>query len=160
MGLFRRNKPESNPSQPAQPQAATNAPAAAAAPQKQPAETTAPVAAEQKGPATVTMVDSVGRPQQMPREQWKKEVLPQVLDAYQHAPEKLAALLLQYMREGLSEDLLPAALRLAALDKDIERGLSILAAIQRDIGELDSAQATLRELQQKLPTSLSPLVGC
>ena len=105
------------------------------------------------------MVDSFGRAQQIPREQWKKEVLPQVLDAYQHAPEKLAALLLQYMREGLSEDLLPAALRLAALDKDIERGLSILAAIQRDIGELDSAQATLRELQQKLPTSLSPLVG-
>ncbi|MEY4830705.1 MAG: hypothetical protein RLZZ562_2501 [Planctomycetota bacterium] len=165
MGLFRRNKPESNPPQPAQastpaqPQAATSAPAAAGAAQKQPAETSAPVAAQTKGPATVTMVDSFGRAQQIPREQWKKEVLPQVLDAYQHAPEKLAALLLQYMREGLSEDLLPAALRLAALDKDIERGLSILAAIQRDIGELDSAQATLRELQQKLPTSLSPLVG-
>ena len=107
----------------------------------------------------MTMVDAFGRPQQIPREQWKKEVLPQVMDAYQHAPDKLAALLLQYMREGLADDLLPAALRLAALDKDVERGLSILAAVQRDIGELDSAQATLRELQQKLPESLSPLVG-
>lgn len=105
------------------------------------------------------MVDAFGRPQQVPREQWKKEVLPQVMEAYQHAPDKLAALLLQYLREGLADDLLPAALRLAALDKDVERGLSILAAVQRDIGELDSAQATLRELQQKLPESLSPLVG-
>lgn len=163
MGLFRRNKPESNPPQPAaaakpevkQPAASSNAPAAAGASQgAQPAAAQKPA-----GPTHVTMVDAFGRPQQIPREQWKKEVLPQAIDAYQHAPDKLAGLLLQYLREGLADDLLPAALRLAALDKDVERGLSILAAIQREIGELDSAQATLRELQQKLPQSLSPLVG-
>jgi tetratricopeptide (TPR) repeat protein len=168
MGLFRRNKPDSKPPQPtpsakpAEPQKPSPTPPAAT-PAQPVAQTkpaaSAPAAQKPAGPATVTMVDAFGRTQQIPREQWKKEVLPQAIDAYQHAPDKLAALLLQYMRDGLSDDLLPAALRLAALDKDVERGLSILAAVQRDVGEYDSAQATLRELQQKLPESLSPLVG-
>ncbi len=165
MGLFRRNKPDPKPSQPTPPAKQTEqklppTPTSAKATPAQPLPGDASAPAKQpSGPATVAMVDAVGRPQQISREQWRKEVLPQAIDAYQHSPEKLAALLLQYLREGLADDLLPAALRLAALDQDVERGLSILAAVQRDVGELDSAQATLRELQQKLPESLSPLVG-
>ncbi|MEQ1633267.1 MAG: hypothetical protein ABL997_12895 [Planctomycetota bacterium] len=105
------------------------------------------------------MFDAFGRPQPLGREQWRKDVLPKLVESYAHAPDRLAAMILQYLRDGLASDLLPAALRLAALDPDHERGLSILAAVQREVGELDGCEATLKELQQKLPASVSPLVG-
>ena len=107
----------------------------------------------------MTLIDGFGRPLAIPREQFRKEVLPQVVQAYLHAPERLAAAILQYLREGLAPDLLPAALRLAALDPDPERGLSILAAVQRETDDVDGALATLRELQQKRPESAAARVG-
>ncbi len=143
MSLFRRNQPEPDPkSEPA-----------VTPPSPTPATTSA------AGPQTVTLMDGFGRPQQLSREQWRKEVLPKVVEAYQHAPDRLAAMILQHLQQGLGQDLLPAALRLAALDPDVERGLSILAAVQRDIGELDAAEATLAELEQKRPDSPAAKVG-
>ncbi|MGE3174024.1 MAG: hypothetical protein AB7O97_15465 [Planctomycetota bacterium] len=108
---------------------------------------------------TVTMMDAFGRPTQLPRAQWRKEVLPKMVDAYAHAPDKLAAMIVQHLREGLGEDLLPAALRLAAVDQEPERGLAVLAAVQRATGDLDGAESTLKELQQRRPQSSQARVG-
>ncbi len=171
MGLFRRKKPDPN-AVPATPPAGASPPAPAAAPKpddpnKAPAPTkatpvptpVAPAAGATTGPASVTLIDGFGRPLQVPREQWRKEVLPQVVQAYQHAPDKLAGALMQYVREGLAVDLLPSALRLAALDPEPERGLGVLAAIQRECGDFDAALATLAELQQKRPASPVARIG-
>lgn len=167
MGLFRKKKPASpatpplttgtaaNPAAPAPPPSG----APAATPASPAAATPAAAAGAPTGPTTVSLVDGFGRPAQIAREQWKKEVLPQVMQAYQHAPDRLAGALLQYLRDGLAADLLPAALRLAALDPEPERGLSVLAAVQRETGDLEAALATLRELQQKRPQSPVARVG-
>lgn len=162
MGLFRKKKPDPQPAPaPVVPPSApsTPPPAARASAPAAGGSAPAPTAEVPSGPSTVTMFDGFGRPQSIPRDQWRKEMLPKLVDAYAHAPDRLAGMILQYLRDGLAADLLPAALRLAALDADAERGLSILAAVQRDNGEFDAAEGTLKELQQKRPDSLAPLCG-
>jgi hypothetical protein len=48
---------------------------------------------------------------------------------------------------------------LTVVDKNLDRALSILAVVQREAGEPDSAQATLEELLQKKPGSAAARVG-
>lgn len=110
-------------------------------------------------PATVTVQDSFGRPVQLPRAQWRKDVLPQLVDAFAHDPGRLAMLVMQHLRDGLAEDLMPAAIRLAAVDTEPERGLSVLAAVQRTNGDLEGSEETLRELLQRRPQSVAARVG-
>ena len=83
-------------------------------------------------PTTVTVRDAFGRAQQLPREQWRKDVLPKMVEGLAQRPDQLAAMILQGVRDGLADDLLPAALRLAAVDQNVERGLSMLATVQRE----------------------------
>jgi hypothetical protein len=118
------------------------------------AAATATTEAAAKGPETVTVTDTFGRPIQIPREQWRKEILPKMVEANSRDPQRLAALVLQGMRDGLAADMLPAALKLAVVDNDPERSLSVLAAVQRDCGDLDAV-----ELQQKRPQSPAARVG-
>lgn len=154
MALFRFKKPDD-----------LSAPSSAPNPAVQPVFPAAPEAAGQTVAAgkdaapTVTVLDSFGRAIQLPREQWRKEVLPKMVEGTARDPQRLAALVLQCLRDGLAVEVLPAALRLAAVDPDIERSLAVLAAVQREIGDLDDSARTLQELQQKRPQSLAALVG-
>jgi tetratricopeptide (TPR) repeat protein len=116
-------------------------------------------AAERTPPAFVEARDALGRPVRIPRDEYAGKVLPGLLQAHAANPDRLAAVILQAVRDGFAADVLPAANRLTAIDKDLERALSVLALVQRDVGELDQAEATLRELQQKRPGSLAATVG-
>jgi hypothetical protein len=78
--------------------------------------------------------DAFGRPHELPREQWRKDVLPKLVEQCARDPQLLAALVLQGLRDGLAADVLPAALRLPVIDQDAERSLAILAAVQRECG--------------------------
>lgn len=109
--------------------------------------------------ATIEAMDAFGRRVQLPREQYRTQVLPELVKAHGSDADRLAAVILQALRDGCAADVLAAANRLTVIDRDPERSLSILAAVQRDAGELDSAAATLRELQQKRPQSPTARVG-
>ncbi len=104
-------------------------------------------------------MDAFGRRVRIPREEYRSRVLPDLLKTHGSNADQLVGVILQALRDGLAADVMPAAMRLTVVDKDIERALSILAVVQRDAGELDSAEGTLKELQQKRPASPAAKVG-
>lgn len=137
------------------PATATPAPAApAAAPSPDPKAATKPTPS-----AFVEGVDAFGRPVRIPRDEYRSRVLPELIKAHGNNPDQLVGVIMQALRDGLAADVLAAANRLTVVDKDVERALSVLAVVQRDAGELDSAAATLVELQQKRPQSPAANVG-
>lgn len=167
--------PPAAPPPTATPPAAT--PSAATAPAATPPAATPPAAAPSPGaapagtpagaspapaanaPEFFEATDAFGRRTRIPREEYRTRVLPGLLKAHGNDAERLAAVILQGLRDGLAADLVAAANRLTVVDKDVERALSILAVVQRDAGELDAAEATLGELQQKRPQSPHARVG-
>ena len=147
---------------PAAPKAAVPLSAATTAAGSSNAPTPAPAAgnpAKPEPPAFIEATDGLGRRVRIPRQEYREKVLPDLLKAHANNADQLAGVILQGLRDGLANDLLPAAIRLTVVDKDIERALSVLAVVQRDAGELDSAETTLKELQQKLPASPAAKVG-
>lgn len=171
---FFKKKPAGN-QPPTPPPAAAPAPAPAAAPPSVSTPPTAPAAApvaEAPAPApasspapaaagkdTVEAFDAFGRRVQIPREQWRNQILPELMKQHGSDPERLAGILVQALQSGLAADVIAAANRLTVIDKDLDRCLGILAAVQRDAGEPDLAAATLRELQQRRPNSPVARVG-
>lgn len=152
--------PAAGPAAAAAPAAATSGEGAAAAPKTAAgAAASAASAGKPEPPATVEVRDAAGRPVRIPREEYRTRVLPELIKAHGSQPEQLAAVIMQGLRDGLAQDVLPAAIRLTVIDKEVERALSVLAVVQRDAGELDSAEGTLRELQQKRPNSPAAKVG-
>ncbi|MFY9341757.1 MAG: hypothetical protein WAT39_04665 [Planctomycetota bacterium] len=139
-----------SPSVPAAPASATPASAPAA---------NAPPSGKPEPAAFIEARDGAGRPVRIPRDEYRSKVLPDLLKAHGSHPEQLVAVILQALRDGFANDVLPAAIRLTVIDKDVERALSVLAVVQRDAGELDSAERTLLELQQKRPNSPASRVG-
>lgn len=109
--------------------------------------------------ATVELTDSFGRRVRMSRTEYRTKVLPDLLKSNANQPEQLVAVILQAVRDGLAADVLPAANRLTVVDKEVERSLSVLALVQRELREFDSAEATLKELRQKRPDSIAAMVG-
>jgi tetratricopeptide (TPR) repeat protein len=150
-----------SPGAPAQPDASANAPAAGAAPAASSAAPAAADAAAAKAapPAFVEANDAFGRRVRIPRDEYRQKVLPDLVKAHAGNPDQLVAVILQALRDGFAADVVPAANRLTAVDKDVERALSVLAVVQRDAGDLDGAERTLRELQTKRPNSPAPRVG-
>lgn len=128
--------------------------AAAPTPQPQPAQPAAAAA-----PEFVEANDAFGRRVRLSREEYRTRVLPDLVKAHGNHPERLAAVILQGLRDGLATEMLPAANRLTVIDKDVDRALSILGVVQRDAGELEAAAATMQELLQKRPQSANARVG-
>lgn len=107
----------------------------------------------------VEVQDGFGRRVRLPREDYRKKHLPELLKQHGNNPEQLTAVILQGLRDGFANDLLAAANRLTIVDKEPERALSVLAVVQRDSGDLEGAAATLQELLQKRPKSPGARVG-
>lgn len=142
------------PATPAKPAASSSPPPAANA-----AKGPAAPAAKRELPEFVEATDAFGRRVRLSRDEYLKNVLPKLLEVHGNDPERLVALLLQGVRDGLAPALIPAANRLTVVDKDPDRALSVLALVMRDAGELDAAEATLKELLQKRPQSPNARVG-
>jgi tetratricopeptide (TPR) repeat protein len=115
----------------------------------------APAAAEK----SVEASDVFGRRVRLSREEYRDKVLPGLLKAHGNDPERLAGVIMQGLRDGLAKELVAAANRLAVIDKDVERGLSVLGVVQRDAGDLEAAEFTMQELLQKKPQSPNARVG-
>ncbi|MBL8748449.1 MAG: tetratricopeptide repeat protein [Planctomycetes bacterium] len=127
---------------------------AAAAPVPPPAS-----ASRRELPEFVEATDAFGRRVRLSREEYVKNVLPELLKAHGNDADRLTAVIMQGVRDGLAPAMIPAANRLSVIDKDPERSLSVLGVVLRDAGELDAAEATMRELQQKRPQSPNARVG-
>jgi tetratricopeptide (TPR) repeat protein len=150
--------PEAAAPVPAGPTPAAKPPAAAA-----PAGGKPPAKAEAKataaGPEFVEASDAFGRRVKLSRAEYRDRVLPELLKAHGSDPDRLAAVILQGVRDGLASEMIAAANRLTVIDKDLDRALSILGVVQRDAGDLDAAEFTMQELQQKRPQSANARVG-
>ena len=142
------------PSASANPAAAAPAPAAVGGAPVQPAASGKPEPAP-----FVEAMDAFGRRVRISRDEYRSKILPDLLKAHGNNPEQLTAVILQALRDGLASEVIPAANRLTVVDKDPERALSVLAVVQRDAGELDLAEGTLKELLQKRPNSAAARVG-
>ncbi|MFK7742662.1 MAG: tetratricopeptide repeat protein [Planctomycetota bacterium] len=120
-----------------------------------------PPESDPKEPAThVEALDAQGRRVRIPREEYRTRVLPDMVKANEANPEQLTGVIMQAVQQGFAEDVIGAANKLTVVDKqNPERALSVLAVVQRDTGELDLAEATLRELLQKKPESAAGYVG-
>lgn len=110
-------------------------------------------------PTHVEARDAMGRPVRIPRDEYENRVLPELVKAHNDNPDQLAAIVMQGVQHGFADKLIPAANRLTVIDKNVERALSVLALTQREAGELDMAELTLKELEQKKPGSASAMVG-
>jgi tetratricopeptide (TPR) repeat protein len=124
-----------------------------------PAAAAAAAPAKPEPPAFVEVLDGLGRRVRIPRDEYRTKVMPDLLKQHANNADQLAAVILQGLRDGFAADLVPSAIRLTVVDKDVERALSVLAIVQRDAGELDSAERTLQELAQKRPNSPASKVG-
>lgn len=154
-------QPQPKPASPSQTPAPTPAstPASTQSPAGKPAAAPAPAANRPAPPEHVDAIDSMGRRVRMPREEYRAKVLPELIKANGNDAERLTGVILQGIRDGFAADLVAAANKLTIVDKDPERCLSILAVVQRDSGDLDAAEGTLKELQQKRPQSPGARVG-
>lgn len=118
-----------------------------------------PAAPGAEPPAFVEGVDAFGRRVRVSRDEYRQKLLPELLKAHGSDPERLCMVILQALRDGCAADVLAAANRLTAVDRDVDRALSVLAVVQRDAGEPEAAAATLHELLQKRPQSAAARVG-
>lgn len=116
-------------------------------------------AEKQPVPEHLDMQDAFGRRIRVSREEYRTKHLPELVKQHGNDAEKLTMIIMEAIRAGFAGDMLAAANRLTVIDKDAERCLSVLAVVQRDSGDLDAAEATLRELKQKRPQSPSARVG-
>ncbi len=159
--------PKPAPAEPTPPApVVTKAPSAAAKPSSEPAKpapatpaAAGTAAAAATGPEFVEATDAFGRRVKLPREEYRNRVLPELVKAHGNDPDRLAAVIVQGLRDGLAGEMVAAANRLTVIDKDLDRALSILGVVQRDAGDLDAAEFTMRELQQKRPQSANARVG-
>lgn len=108
----------------------------------------------------VEVLNSQGQRVSITREQYLTQALPEMLKASDADPERLTQVIMQAVRDGFADNVIAAANRLTVLDKNnIERALTVLAVVQRDCGDLDLAEDTLKELQQRKPDSAASYVG-
>src|SRR5262245_54148076 len=169
MGLFDFFKkkpqpatPSSSPPPPPSPTEKSEAPTVLSPAPSKPAPAAAPppAAADKPEPAAfIDATDAFGRRVRLPREEYKKNVLPELVKAHGNDPDRLVAVILQGVRDGMAAEMIAAANRLTVIDKDVDRALSVLGVVLRDAGELDAAESTMKELLQKRPESPNARVG-
>jgi tetratricopeptide (TPR) repeat protein len=135
------------------------------APSPRPASTPAPAPPPKPappaaaGPESIETTDAFGRRVKLSREEYRTRVLPALLEAHGNDADRLSAVIVQGLRDGLARELIAAANRLVIVDKDLDRALSVLGVVQRDAGDMDAAEFTMQELLQKRPKSANARVG-
>ncbi|HZN40843.1 MAG TPA: tetratricopeptide repeat protein [Planctomycetota bacterium] len=148
------------PPPPPSPTEKSEAPTVVSAQASKPAPAPASAAADKPEPAPfVEATDAFGRRVRLPRDEYKKNVLPELVKAHGNDPDRLIAVILQAVRDGLPSEVIAAANRLTVIDKDVDRALSVLGVVLRDAGELDAAESTMQELLHKRPDSPNARVG-
>jgi tetratricopeptide (TPR) repeat protein len=111
-----------------------------------PAQTTASPAEggdPRSDPNMIQVFDEVGRELFITKAEWRKNVLPGMLEAAWDAPEKLYGILVGSVEDGFTADLLDAAERLYQIDSNRARGACMYSIVLTKSHELDEAAEVL-----------------
>lgn len=111
----------------------------------------APAPAEQE--EAVVVYDAYGRELRITRSEWREKMLQPNLERNRDDPDALYSMIVTALNDGLAADVLPAARRLVAIDPIAERGHTLHGIVLMKNGELDAAEATLREGLEKVGES-------
>ncbi|MCB1220957.1 hypothetical protein KDL30_09855 [bacterium] len=79
------------------------------------------------------------------REQWAKHVIPQNVKLHWKNPDALFALLQQAVQGGFFAEIEAAAWHLQEIDRNLERGTSLLAHVLLRLGKLDECEKLIDE---------------
>jgi tetratricopeptide (TPR) repeat protein len=95
--------------------------------------------------APIRVYDPFGRPMQIGRDAWRKEVLLPSLQARRDDPDALYDLIGSALQDGLGTDVLEPARHLASIDPRPERGAMLLGAVLLQLGRAAEAREVLQE---------------
>ena len=93
----------------------------------------------------IHFVDEYGRPMQIERDVWRKDVLPLNLQRHWNDPDGLYDLIVQSLSDGLAAEVVAAAEQFARIDAQKARGAMILGIVYMENGRLEEAQRVLEE---------------
>lgn len=112
-----------------------------------------PVAAPGDQPAMITVYDKLGRQFEIPREQWRTEVLPDQLAEAQDDPDALYAIIFGALSDGFFHDVLPASQRLLEIDSNRERSHAVRGIVLLKTGDLNGAEQVLTDYLEQFGPS-------
>lgn len=95
------------------------------------------------GSAFIKTYDAQGQEVFIPREQWRRHILPDTLRRVQDDPEQLGVVLDDAVREGFAAEALPYAERLREADPQSPRGTALLASVYVRLGRLGDGERLL-----------------
>lgn len=101
----------------------------------------------------IRMFDEFGREFFVPRDVWRREVLPDQLRAQWSDPDALYNTIVMSVSDGFASDLLPAAKQLHAIDRNVERAACIYAIVLIENRRLRDAERVLRDALRMHPKS-------
>ncbi len=115
---------------------------------------------EQAGtPATVRAFDQYGREVQVPREEWRTNVIPGMLKEAWDDADRLYAVILNSINEGFVAEMTDAAARLLEIDPIAGRGACMAAIVMAGNGRRDEAEKLLTDFSEKHGEDGSVLVN-
>jgi tetratricopeptide (TPR) repeat protein len=115
-----------------------------------PANDAPPLSPSPDGKELITVHDAYGRELKITRHEWQEKVLQPNLTAKWNEPDALYSMIVSALNDGFAADLLPAAQRLLEIDPTPERSHTILGIVLMKNGQLDDAEATLKEGMRKV----------
>jgi tetratricopeptide (TPR) repeat protein len=96
-------------------------------------------------PNMIKIYDKYGREGYISKDEWRKNVLPGLIRENWDKPDDLYNALAMTVRDGFGADVVDAAQRLYAIDKNRERSACMLAVVFVEAGKLDDAERVLTE---------------
>lgn len=111
-----------------------------------------PAPAQPASPAKeelITAYDAYGRELKITRSEWREKIFLPALQQKWNEPGELYNQIITGLNDGFASDLLPAAARLVEIDDIPERSYTIHGIVLMKNGQLDAAEATLREGMRK-----------
>ncbi len=110
-------------------------------------------------PETVRAFDQYGREVQVPREDWRTNVIPGMLKEAWEDADRLYAVILNSLNEGFVAEMTDAAAHLLEIDPIAGRGACMAAIVMAGTGRRDEAEKLLTEFPEKHGEDGSVLVN-
>jgi tetratricopeptide (TPR) repeat protein len=112
-----------------------------------------------KAPETVRAFDQYGREVQVPREEWRTNVIPGMLKEAWEDADRLYAVIVNSLNEGFVAEMTDAAAHLLEIDPIAGRGTCMAAIVMAGTGRRDEAEKLLTEFPEKHGEDGSVLVN-
>src|SRR4051794_21937136 len=100
-------------------------------------------------PAMMKVWDEYGRVSEIPREQWRTQVLPINFQRCWTKPDELANLIQSALNDGFIPDCLGPARQLHRIDPQPKRGATFLAVILLQLKKFEEAEKVITEAMRK-----------